>query len=168
MLNIRGMSTVDSLLGVTVHSAALALHCRTCPIVFLPRGFQVGGCVNARPDPDAVIAEKKRRAEQTRMAIATKNWPRTKYPQKAFARLVFPCHAVRIISRIVWRLTSALTGVQKRASLLHVKVERVVMCVLSHLLAILSRRFEQIIHQDGIFRTSCSHRSHELPGYFLS
>lgn len=38
---------VDSLLGVRVHPAALALHCRTCPTVFLPRGFQVGGCINA-------------------------------------------------------------------------------------------------------------------------
>jgi len=34
MLNIRGMSTVDSLLGVMVHPAELALHCRTCLTVF--------------------------------------------------------------------------------------------------------------------------------------
>lgn len=44
---------MDSLLGVMVHPAALELHCRTCPTVFLPCGFQVGGGVNASPDPDA-------------------------------------------------------------------------------------------------------------------
>lgn len=51
MLKIRGMSTVGNLLGVMVHPAALALHGKTCPTVFLLSGFQVGGWVNARPDP---------------------------------------------------------------------------------------------------------------------
>src|SRR5574340_439496 len=31
MLNIRGMSTADSLLGVMVHPATLLLHCETYP-----------------------------------------------------------------------------------------------------------------------------------------
>jgi len=47
---------VDSLLGVMVHPAALVLHCRTCPTVFLPRGFQRVDVVNARPDPVAYVA----------------------------------------------------------------------------------------------------------------
>src|SRR5574340_781786 len=51
MLNIRGMSTADSLLSVMVHPAALLLHCETYPHCFLNPWYSGRGCVNARPDP---------------------------------------------------------------------------------------------------------------------
>ena len=50
MLNIRGMSTADSLLGVMVHRAALLLHCEAYPHCCLTAVFGWGS-VNARPDP---------------------------------------------------------------------------------------------------------------------